>query len=148
MAQSPSTAPARPRPAKDRCSLYEEITNKIMAELEAGRLPWVQPWASSAVRASLGMPKNAATGRAYSGINVLILWDAVIECGFTVQSWLTFKQALALGGHVRKGERGTTIVYADQPGRCRACGPRHGSPTSKASSAPRSSHTSSSWRWR
>jgi antirestriction protein ArdC len=114
MAQSASTAPARPRPAGDRSTLYEEITNKIMAELEAGRLPWVQPWASSAVRAPLGMPMNAATGRAYSGINVLILWDAVIECGFTVQSWLTFKQALALGGHVRKGERGTTIVYADR----------------------------------
>jgi antirestriction protein ArdC len=85
-----------------------------MAELEAGRLPWVQPWASSAVRAPLGMPKNAATGRAYSGINVLILWDALIQWGFTLQSWLTFKQALALGGHVRKGERGTTIVYADR----------------------------------
>jgi antirestriction protein ArdC len=60
------------------------------------------------------MPKYAGTGRVYSGINVLILWDAVAESGFTVQSWLTFKQALALGGHVRKGERGTTIVYADR----------------------------------
>lgn len=114
MAQSLPRAAARARPAKDRGSLYEEITSNIIAELEAGRLPWVQPWASSAVRAPLGMPKNAATGRAYSGINVLILWDAVIECGFTVQSWLTFKQAVALGGHVRKGERGTTIVYADR----------------------------------
>ena len=114
MAQSLSRATARARPAKDRSSLYEEITNKIIAELEAGRLPWVQPWASSAVRAPLGMPKNAATGRAYSGINVLILWDAVVERGFTVQSWLTFKQAVALGGHVRKGERGTMIVYADR----------------------------------
>jgi antirestriction protein ArdC len=94
MAHSLSRATTRARPAKDRSTLYEEITNKIIAELEAGRLPWVQPWASSAVRAPLGMPKNAATGRAYSGINVLILWDAVIECGFTVQSWLTFKQAV------------------------------------------------------
>ena len=114
MVQSVSRVAARARPARDRSTLYEEITNKIIAELEAGRLPWVQPWASSRVRAPLGMPKNAATCRAYSGINVLILWDAVIECGFTVQSWLTFKQALALGGHVRKGERGTTVVYADR----------------------------------
>jgi antirestriction protein ArdC len=60
------------------------------------------------------MPKNASTGRQYSGINVLILWGAVIECGYTGQSWLTFRQALSLGGHVRKGERGTTVVYADR----------------------------------
>lgn len=94
MAQSGSRAAARARPAKDRSTLYEEITNKIIAELEAGRLPWVQPWGSSGVRAPLGLPKNAATGRAYSGINVLILWSAVVENGFTVQSWLTFKQAV------------------------------------------------------
>ena len=66
------------------------------------------------MRASLGLPRNAATGRTYSGINVLILWDAVVEQGYATQSWLTFRQALALGGHVRKGERGTTVVYADR----------------------------------
>ena len=49
-----------------------------------------------------------------SGINILILWGAAIEHGFTGQSWLTFRQALSLGGHVRKGERGTTVVYADR----------------------------------
>jgi antirestriction protein ArdC len=47
-------------------------------------------------------------------VNILILWGAVIERGFTGQSWLTFRQALSLGGHVRKGERGTTVVYADR----------------------------------
>jgi antirestriction protein ArdC len=60
------------------------------------------------------MPRNAATGRHYSGINVLILWGAVIQHGFPGQSWLTFRQALSLGGNVRKGERGTTVVYADR----------------------------------
>ena len=60
------------------------------------------------------MPANAATGRQYSGINVLILWGAVIEHGFPMQSWLTFRQALSLGGYVRKGERGTMVVYADR----------------------------------
>jgi antirestriction protein ArdC len=114
MAQSASTAPARSRPARDRSTLYEEITTKIIAELEAGRLPWVQPWGTSGVQAPPGLPKNAATGRAYSGINVLILWAAVVERDFSVQSWLTFKQTVALGGHVRKGERGTTVVYADR----------------------------------
>jgi antirestriction protein ArdC len=62
----------------------------------------------------LGVPKNGATGRAYSGINVLILWAAVVEHGFSTQTWLTFKQALGLGGNVRKGERGTAVVYADR----------------------------------
>ncbi|MCR4268423.1 ArdC family protein [Nitratireductor sp. ZSWI3] len=102
------------RAGSARTSLYDEITDKIMAELEGGRVPWVQPWGSVAVKAPLAMPKNAATGRQYSGINVLILWGAVIEHGFPGQSWLTFRQALALGGNVRKGERGTTVVYADR----------------------------------
>jgi antirestriction protein ArdC len=102
------------RSGKDRTSLYQEITDKIIAELEAGRVPWVQPWGTAAAKASLTMPKNAATQRQYSGINVLILWDAVIEHGFSAQNWLTFRQALGLGGHVRKGEHGTTVVYADR----------------------------------
>ncbi|MBV9984901.1 zincin-like metallopeptidase domain-containing protein [Bradyrhizobium sp.] len=104
----------RARTGQDRASLYDEITDKIIAELEAGRVPWVQPWGTAAAKAQLAMPKNASTDRQYSGINILILWGAVIERGFTGQSWLTFRQALSLGGHVRKGERGTTVVYADR----------------------------------
>jgi antirestriction protein ArdC len=103
----------RSRASGGRASLYEEITSKIIGELEAGRVPWVQPWGTQA-KAQLAMPKNASTGRAYSGINVLILWGAVVEHGFAGQSWLTFRQALSLGGHVRKGERGVTVVYADR----------------------------------
>jgi antirestriction protein ArdC len=109
-----SHSAVRPRPDQDRVSLYEEITNKIITELEAGRLPWVQPWGSNRVSAPLAVPKNAGTGRSYSGINVLILWGAVVQHGFATQSWLTFRQALGLGGNVRKGERGTTVVYADR----------------------------------
>jgi antirestriction protein ArdC len=60
------------------------------------------------------MPKNASTNRSYSGINVLLLWGSTIEHGYSGQSWLTFRQALSLGGHVRKGEHGTTVVYADR----------------------------------
>ena len=100
--------------APERANLYDEITTRIIGELEAGRLPWVQPWGASDVSAPLAMPKNASTGRRYSGINVLILWGAVVARGFSCQSWLTFRQALSLGGNVRKGERGTTVVYADR----------------------------------
>ena len=104
----------RARAGENRASLYDEITDKIINELEAGRVPWVQPWGTAAAKAPLSMPKNASTGRQYSGVNVLILWGAVIEHGFAGQSWLTLRQALSLGGHVRKGERGTTVVYADR----------------------------------
>ncbi|PBC04191.1 zincin-like metallopeptidase domain-containing protein [Mesorhizobium sp. WSM3860] len=93
-------------------SLYQQITDRIIAELERGTVPWVKPWGSA--KAGLGLPSNAATGRRYCGINILILWGAVFERGYASQSWLTFRQALALGGNVRKGEHGTTIVHADR----------------------------------
>ena len=96
----------------DRATLYAEVTNRIAAELEAGHVPWVQPWGTA--KASLGLPVNARTGRRYAGINILILWDAVIEKGFAHQSWLTFKQSLELGGHVTKGAQGTTVYFADR----------------------------------
>ncbi len=105
---------ARARAGQDRATLYDEITDRIIAELEAGRVPWVQPWGTAAAKAPLAIPKNASTDRQYSGVNILILWGAAIEREFTGQSWLTFRQALSLGGHVRKGELGTTVVYADR----------------------------------
>lgn len=93
-------------------SLHDTVTNRIIEQLEQGRFPWVQPWASSG-GTPLGLPQNAATGRTYSGINILLLWAAAIEQGRPSQRWLTFKQALSLGGAVRKGEKGTMVVYAD-----------------------------------
>lgn len=90
--------------------LYQEITDRIIAQIEAGTIPWVQPWAGNG---NFSIPRNAATQRPYSGINIVLLWDALFSKGYAVNQWLTFKQALALGGNVRKGERGTTVVYAD-----------------------------------
>ncbi|MGO4724839.1 MULTISPECIES: ArdC family protein [unclassified Inquilinus] len=100
------------RPEPDRPSLYTEVTGRIVLELEQARVPWVQPWGRSP--SPLGLPCNAASGRRYSGINILILWDAGIAAGFPSHDWLTYRQAMDLGGHVRKGERGTTVVYADR----------------------------------
>lgn len=97
-------------PSRD---IYAEVTAKIIHELKEGRLPWVQPWGRTG-SVNPGLPRNAITARNYSGVNVLILWGAVIDAGYPSQSWLTFRQALAGGGNVRKGERGTTIVYADR----------------------------------
>jgi antirestriction protein ArdC len=95
-----------------RQSLYAEVTGRVIAELEAGRLPWVQPWANTAC--DCGMPANATTGRRYSGINVLILWHAVTGGGYMSQRWLTYAQAQAAGGNVRRGEKGTIVCYADR----------------------------------
>ncbi|HEU4961968.1 MAG TPA: zincin-like metallopeptidase domain-containing protein [Sphingomonas sp.] len=112
----PRNRKARARGARgreeSRANLYEEVTARIVSELEAGRFPWVQPWGLAGT--APGLPRNALTARTYSGINVLILWGAVIEHGWPSQSWLTFKQALETGGAVRKGERGTPVVYADR----------------------------------
>jgi antirestriction protein ArdC len=105
---------ARVGSGSERRSLYDEITAKIVAELEAGRVPWAQPWGTPAANAEVAMPINVATGRHYSGINVLILWGAVIEGGFSSHGFLTFRQALGHGGAVRKGEHGVTVVYADR----------------------------------
>ena len=101
---------------KPGADLYTDVTAKIVRELEAGRIPWAQPWAvrGEAATIAAGLPKNATTGRTYSGINILLLWGAAIENGFSGQTWLTFKQAKALGGSVRCGERGSMVVYADK----------------------------------
>ncbi|MDE2113207.1 MAG: DUF1738 domain-containing protein [Alphaproteobacteria bacterium] len=94
-----------------RPELYQEITDKIVHQIEAGTIPWVQPWAGGPM---LSLPVNASTDKTYSGVNILLLWDALFAHGYDTNRWLTFKQALALGGAVRKGEHGTTVVYADR----------------------------------
>ena len=104
---------ARPRAGRPRGDLYDEVTRRVIGELEGGRVPWVQPW-GGATGAGVALPRNALTGRAYSGINILILWGAVIEGGYPSHGWLTFRQARDAGGCVRQGERGTCVVYADR----------------------------------
>ncbi|WEK02174.1 MAG: zincin-like metallopeptidase domain-containing protein [Candidatus Sphingomonas phytovorans] len=104
------TAPA---PATSHANIYDEVTQRIIAELEVCRFPWVQPW-GRAGGSGPDLPRNALTARNYSGVNVLILWGAVIEQGWPSQSWLTFRQTLEAGGCVRKGEHGVTVVYADR----------------------------------
>lgn len=115
MRQTTDRSADRQTEQKGGSNLYDEVTSRIIVELEAGRFPWVRPWGVPGNEsAGLGLPYNAATGRCYSGINILILWGALFEAGHAAQGWLTFRQALTAGGHVRKGERGVTVVYADR----------------------------------
>jgi antirestriction protein ArdC len=89
--------------------LYQQVTNRIIADLAAGTPTWIKPWRNGK-RVGI-MPANAASGRPYSGINIPILWHEGEEKQYTTAGWMTFKQALELGGCVRKSERGTTVVF-------------------------------------
>ncbi len=97
-----------------RENIYREIADKIIADLERGIVPWVQPWTNSSQLCLLGLPVNGLTRRSYSGINILLLWSALEERGFASPYWVTFKQCIAMGGSVRKGEKGTHVYYADK----------------------------------
>lgn len=84
---------------------YQEVTNRIVAAIDAGTPPWVRPWSVSDQR-----PKNASTGRLYRGINALLLGLEAQARGYTANAWLTYRQAAALNAQVRGGERGTSVV--------------------------------------
>jgi len=86
-----------------KTDVYEQVTNKIIEQLEQGVVPWRKPWRNGLA----SMPKNLISGKTYQGINVLLL---MME-DFDNPHWVTYKQAANLGGHVRKGEKGTRIVF-------------------------------------
>src|SRR5260370_23270972 len=90
--------------------LYAEVSARIVAELEAGAAPWVKPWSATP---GANTPCNAVTNRPYSGCNVTLLWMAQ-AAGYRTPRFLTFKQALELGGNVRKGEHGTKVYFVKQ----------------------------------
>jgi antirestriction protein ArdC len=96
----------------ERQDIYTRITAKIIASLEQGVRPWMKPWSGEYAGARITRPLRH-TGTPYSGINILMLWGAAVEHGFRSPTWMTFKQALDLNAHVRKGEKGSLIVYAN-----------------------------------
>lgn len=91
--------------------IRQEVTDRIVAALDQGTLPWRRGWRDDA--RAMGLPANAATGRAYSGGNRLILLSAGLDAGHQDSRWLTFRQAQSLDGSVMKGQRGTAVEYWD-----------------------------------
>ncbi len=87
--------------------IYERVTQRIVTELEKGCAPWVRPWSTI----NDPEPRNAVSRRPYRGINRLLLGMTQDLREYASSCWLTFRQALALGGFVRKGESATAIVY-------------------------------------
>lgn len=96
------------RPASVRPDPYAEITALILADLEAGVRPWTRPWMSEG---ATSRPLRH-DGQPYHGVNVLTLWVRAARFGYARPIWMTFRQALSLGGVVRKGEKGAPVVYA------------------------------------
>ena len=86
-----------------RRDAYQAITDRIIAALEHGTVPWRMPWRARGHR-------NAVSGRPYRGINLLVLAITSLERSFDDPRWLTYRQAAARGGHVRRGEHGTQVV--------------------------------------
>ncbi len=91
--------------------IYQRVTDQIVASLETGMRPWMKPWSGEHAAGRITRPLRG-NGIPYQGINVLMLWGAAMEKGYSAPIWMTFKQALALGGAVRKGERGSLVVFA------------------------------------
>ncbi|MGH6922849.1 MAG: ArdC family protein [Propylenella sp.] len=92
--------------------IYTRITNQIVAALEKGVKPWTQPWNAAHAAGHVSRPLRH-NGQPYAGINVLTLWCSAMERHYAAPIWMTFRQALELGGHVRKGEKGSPVVYAN-----------------------------------
>lgn len=90
---------------------HTRITDRILAELEQGTRPWLKPWSGGDMATAGRNRPLRATGQPYRGINVLLLWLEADASGFVSPSWMTYRQAQALGAQVRKGERGATVVY-------------------------------------
>lgn len=96
-----------------RADIYARITDRILADLEKGVRPWVQPWRATNAIGRVTRPLRH-NGLPYSGMNVLLLWSEAVARGYTNPMWMTFKQALDLGGAVRKGETGSMVVFASR----------------------------------
>jgi len=91
--------------------VYERVTSSIVTALEAGIKPWHQPWNVEHAAGRITRPLRA-NGMPYRGVNVLMLWGEALARGCVAPIWMTFKQARELGGHVRKDEHGSLVVYA------------------------------------
>ncbi len=97
---------------KQKRDVYQEVTDQIIELLERGVRPWSQRWNNTGgnALAGAGLPLRS-NGQPYQGINVLLLWIAQDRAGYESPQWMTFKQAKAIGANVRKGEKGTSIVF-------------------------------------
>src|ERR1700722_9078495 len=105
------------QPKKD---VYTRVTDRIIADLEQGVRPWMKPWHAEHAAGRITRPLRH-TGQPYRGINILLLWIEAESTHYTAPIWLTFRQAKELGGHVRKDERGSPVIYSSSFTRTEEC---------------------------
>lgn len=96
-----------------RIDIYARITDRIVADLEKGVRPWIQPWHAANTKGGITRPMRQ-NGQPYTGMNTLLLWSETIAQGFVSPMWMTFRQAAQLEACVRKGESGATVVFASR----------------------------------
>jgi len=96
----------------NRKDVYTRVTDRIIADLEKGLRTWMKPWSAEHAAGRIERPLRH-NGTPYRGMNVLLLWGEAVEKGYTAPIWMTFKQSVELGAHVRKGEHGSLVVYAN-----------------------------------
>lgn len=96
---------------RERRDVYERVTDLIIAQLEAGTVPWSRSWSSEAAGALGGLHRNLLSGRPYAGVNQIVAWATAYDRGYTANAWVTYAQARKLGGSVRAGEQGTPIMF-------------------------------------
>ncbi|MBX5203995.1 zincin-like metallopeptidase domain-containing protein [Rhizobium sp. NZLR1] len=110
--------------SEQRVDVYTRITDKMIAALDQGVRPWVQPWNSKYLNGRVSRPLRH-NGEPYSGINVLLLWSEAMARGYASPTWMTFRQAQELGACVRKGETSSMVVYANRISKTETNGEGH-----------------------
>ena len=94
MSDAKSSRPSQPTVRRD---LYQEVTDKLIAAIEAGTAPWQRPWQDVA---AAGVPMNGTSSRPYNGVNALLLMMTAQAEGYSDNRWFTFEQANAMGAKV------------------------------------------------
>ena len=95
-----------------RKDIYTRVTDRIVADLERGVRTWMKPWSGEHAAGRVSRPLRH-NGTPYRGMNILLLWGEAVAKGYAAPIWMTFKQALEFDAHVRKGEHGSLVVYAN-----------------------------------
>lgn len=93
--------------------IHQQVTDTIIAQLEKGTIPWHQPWKGQSSKGYFELPYNTVSTNYYQGVNIVLLWGSAIEKQFDTGEWATFKQWSEKKETIRKGEKGTMIVYYD-----------------------------------
>ena len=106
-----SAQASEPAAEEARADIYQRITDRIAAAIEAGAGRWQMPWHPGADGVAPRLPVNAATGKPYRGVNTVVLWATAQAEGYPSAVWATYRQWAELGAQVRKGEQSSPVVF-------------------------------------